>query len=80
MISFIKGIFYDQSNRVTRMLSDLTSPQISGEIDKAFLDKTIQMLEDLNAEIQSLANSGDLDIDALAPYNISAIILFMKGC
>lgn len=70
MISFVKGIFYDQSNRITKMLSDLTSPQINGEIDKAFLDKTIQMLEDLNAEIQSLTNSGDLDIDALAPYNI----------
>lgn len=70
MISFVKGIFYDQSNRIAKMLSDLTSPHINAEMDKAFLDKTVQMLEDLNTEIQGLANSGDLDIDALAPYNI----------
>lgn len=70
MIPFIKGIFYDQSNRITKMLSDLASPGINKEIDKTFLDKTVQMLEELNADIQQLVNSGDLDVDGLANYNI----------
>ena len=70
MILFVKGIFYDQSNRIAKMLSDLASPDINSEMDRPFLEKTVQMLEDLNAEIQVLTNSGDLDIDALTPYNI----------
>lgn len=70
MIVFIKGIFYDQTSRITKMLSDLISPVLSIEMDKAFLDKTIQMLDELKKEIQSLLNSGDLDVEGLASYNI----------
>ncbi len=70
MILFVKGIFYDQSNRVAKMLSDLNDPGVNQEIDKSFLDKTVEMLEVLNAEIQVLINSGDLDIEPLAQYNI----------
>jgi hypothetical protein len=70
MISFVKGIFYDQANRISKMLLDLTSSSINKEIDKDFLDRTVEMLQELNADIQLLVNSGDLDIDALASYNI----------
>lgn len=70
MIPFIKGIFYDQSNRITKMLTDLTSPGINKEIDNDFLNKTVQMLDELNVDIQQLVNSGDLDVDVLANYNI----------
>lgn len=70
MNSFVKGIIYDQSNRIAKMLTDLTSSAVHPEMDQPFLNKTIQMLEDLNAEIENLQNSGDLDIDQLAPYHI----------
>jgi len=70
MIVFIKGIFYDQTSRITKMLSDLISPTLNAEMDKAFLNKTIQMLDELKKEIQSLLNSGDLEVEELASYNI----------
>lgn len=70
MILFIKGIFYDQASRITKMLFDLTSEEISKEMDKLFLDKTVQMLEELKSDIQFLLNSGDLDVHALSNYNI----------
>jgi len=70
MIPFLKGIFYDQSNRVTRMLLDLQNPRISKEIDLQFLQKTNQLLEELRADIELLIHSGDLDIEALANYHV----------
>ncbi len=70
MILFVKGIFYDQTNRIAKMLVDLTATCISKEVDKSFLNKTIQMLEELSLDIKHLINSGDLDVDVLANYNI----------
>jgi hypothetical protein len=70
MILFIKGIFFDQSNRISKMLAGLSSPDINHKIDPVFLQKTIDMLNDLSADIQALLNSGDLDIDALSANNI----------
>lgn len=70
MIQFVKGIFFDQSNRISKMLEDLSSPEIHPEMDKVFLEKTIEMLQDLNSEIQQLINSGDLDIEVLTSNNI----------
>lgn len=70
MILFVKGIFYDQSNRIRKMLDDLRSDDISREMDRDFLHRTIEMLEDLDREIQDLIDSGDLDIDLLSANNI----------
>lgn len=70
MIIFIRGIFYDQTSRITKMLSDLTSPAISAEMDRGFLSKSIQMLEDLKKEILLLLDSGDLEVEGLGSYNI----------
>jgi hypothetical protein len=70
MITFIKGIFFDQSNRVAKMLADLASSEISPEMDIKFLEKTIEMLKNLDADIQQLIASGDLEVEVLAANNI----------
>lgn len=70
MILFVKGIFFDQSNKIRKMLDDLTSSAISQQMDRDFLDRTIDMLQDLDMEIQDLIGSGDLEIDLLSANNI----------
>ncbi len=70
MISFLKGIFYDQSNRISKMLKDLASTGISPEIDQQFLETTIEMLYLLQAQLINLTNSGDLEIESIAANNI----------
>jgi hypothetical protein len=70
MNSFIKGIYFDQLNRVDKMLSKLKGPGVSKEIDAFFLNKTIELMDDLRSEIQQLINSGDLEVEALASNNI----------
>ena len=57
MIDFVKGIFHDQLTRVSKMLDDLQSPEISKEVDGDFLKKTVQMLTDLGNEIMNLIDS-----------------------
>lgn len=70
MIHFIKGIFYDQLIRVEKMFEELQSPELKSEIDKEFLNKTIEMLQELQSEMKALITSGDLEIEALAQNNI----------
>lgn len=71
MIEFVRGIFYDQIIRGSKMLDELHSPPIrSKPIDAGFLKTTIQMLNNLCDEIQRVIDSGDLDIESLAPNNI----------
>lgn len=70
MISFVKGIFYDQSNKIQKMLDELQSPDIDPGVDPAFLARTLQMLESYAQEIEFLFDSGDLEIDTLASYHI----------
>lgn len=70
MISFVKGIFFDQVNRGKKMLSELRSPDIHAGVDRDFLAKTIRMLEDFCGDIEKLIHSGDLDVESLAPNNI----------
>ncbi len=70
MITFIKGIFYDQLTRGAKMMEALQASTLSKEIDADFLSKTLKMLGDLMAEIETLINSGDLDIESLSSNNI----------
>lgn len=70
MISFVKGIIFDQANKILKLLQDLKTKPISPDLDSGFLAKTIMMLQELLADIESLAESGDLDLDALNSNNI----------
>lgn len=70
MKSFVKGICFDQLNRVDKMLSRLNGPGISREIDSFFLKRTVDLLDELKADIQKLIDSGDLDVPALSSNNI----------
>lgn len=69
MIPFIKGIFFDQQIRCSKMISGLTADDINKDIDSVFFEKTIEMLTKLRSDIQNLIDSGDLDIDQLAVNN-----------
>jgi hypothetical protein len=70
MNSFVKGICFDQLNRGEKMLIRLKGTGISKEVDSFFLNKTIDLLSELMKEIQTLIDSGDLEVDALATNNI----------
>lgn len=70
MIDFVKGICYDQLIRAEKMLEQLESPDLNSDVDAEFLTKTIDMLKGLQAEIQTLINSGDLDIESLSRNNL----------
>jgi hypothetical protein len=70
MIKFVKGIFFDQLIGAAKMLDELHSPEISKDIDEKFLKKTIEDLSQVSVEIQQLIDSGDLEIEPLAPNNI----------
>lgn len=70
MNSFVKGIYFDQLNRVEKMLSRLRGAGISNEIDSFFLNKTIDLLNELKNEIQQVIDSGDLEVESLASNNI----------
>src|SRR5690349_6840185 len=70
MNSFIRGVYFDQLSRVDKMLSRLQGPEVSKEIDPFFLNKTIELLLDLRAEIQGVIDSGDLEVDGLGSNNI----------
>lgn len=70
MISFLKGLFFDQASKISKMMEDLNASTISPEIDGNFLQKTKDLLHDLYQETQLLISSGDLDIESLASNNI----------
>jgi len=66
MISFLKGLFFDQASKISKMMEELNSSTISPEIEDNFLQKTKDLLHELFQEIQHLIASGDLDIESLA--------------
>lgn len=70
MISFVKGIIYDQSNKTDKLLSNLATFQKPAELDTIFFDRTVELLEQLRQEINALIVSGDLDIPSLGSNNI----------
>ena len=47
MTKFIKAIFFDLTGRIEKMLEELASPEISKEIDPAFLQETERLLLEL---------------------------------
>jgi len=71
MISFIKGLYFDLDCRVQRVLSQLKDNTFHPDIQKLFVPKTIEYLEELDVLLQSKMNCGDLDVDFLAPNNIT---------
>ena len=70
MIFFLKGLFFDQASKISKMMEELNASTISPEIDSAFLQKTKDLLHELYQETQLLIGSGDLDIESLASNNI----------
>jgi len=71
MISFIKGLFIDLECRVLRMNSQLQSKNHHPDIQKSFVPKTIEYLEELDSFLQVKIISGDLDIEFLANNNMT---------
>lgn len=70
MISFIKGLYFDLDCRVQRMMTQLKSKQHHPDIQKSFVPKTIEYLEELDSLLQVKMNGVDLDIDILANNNL----------
>jgi hypothetical protein len=70
MNRFIKGIFYELVGRIEKMEEALRGPDISEDIDVAFLKETFAQLDSLKQEILSVDVSGDLDISELTSNNI----------
>jgi hypothetical protein len=70
MIAFIKGLYHDLDCRVQRMITLLSSKQFHPDIQKAFVPKTIEYLEELEALLQAKISGVDLDIDILANNNL----------
>lgn len=52
MISFIKGLYVDLYCRVQRMIATLKGSQYHADIQKSFVPKTIEYLEDLERSLQ----------------------------
>lgn len=70
MIPFIKGLYHDLICRVQRMIAVLNSKQYHADIQKAFVPKTIEYLDDLKNVLQAKIASIDLDIEILANNNL----------
>lgn len=70
MIPFIKGLYFDLDCRVQRMLNLLKNGNYHADIQKSFVPKTIEYLEELDSDLQSKMNSGELDIDVLTNNNL----------
>ncbi len=70
MIAFIKGLYHDLDCRVQRMLAILNANQYHDDIQKAFVPKTIEYLEELRGLLQAKISGVDLDIDILANNNL----------
>jgi hypothetical protein len=74
MISFIKGVFYDLSFRISKMITDLENRKqnnlLHSDIPDSFYQNTIKQLSGLRNEIQVITTSGDLDIESIASNNL----------
>lgn len=76
MNSFVKGIYYDFLNRITKLIKTLNGPDIHQDVDKTFLQKTSDMLFKLYNEVKGIIDSGDLDVPALSKYYVSQFNTF----
>lgn len=70
MIAFIKGLYHDLDCRVQRMLAILNGKHYHDDIQKAFVPKTIEYLDELRGLLQAKISGVDLDIDILANNNL----------
>lgn len=74
MISFIKGVFYDLSFRISKMITDLENRKqnnlLHNDIPDTFYQNTIKQLSSLRNEIQVITTSGDLNIESIASNNL----------
>jgi hypothetical protein len=52
MIFFLKGLFFDQASKISKMMEDLNASTISPEVDGIFLQKTKDLLHELYQETQ----------------------------
>jgi hypothetical protein len=71
MISFIKGLYFDLDCRVQRVLVRLRADKFHPDIQRQFVPKTIEYLEELDLLLQTKMNSGELDVDFFAPNNLT---------
>ena len=60
MIAFVKGIFYDLSGRIQKMLADLSSRQQTSDVPHSFFQKTITLLHDLSWDVNTILASPEL--------------------
>lgn len=74
MIDFVKGVFYDLSSRISKMIMDLESRKLDDklhrDIPESFYQNTMKQLSGLHHEIQSITDGGDLDIESIASNNL----------
>ncbi|MDO3641503.1 hypothetical protein [Mucilaginibacter sp. L3T2-6] len=76
MNGFVKGVYYDFLNRITKLIKTLHGPEIHQDVDKNFLQKTAEMLSDLHGEVKEIIDSGDLDVPKLSKYYVSQFNTF----
>lgn len=74
MIDFVKGVFYDLSSRISKMITDLESRKLNdklhSDIPESFYQNTLKQLSGLRQEIQVLVDGGDLDLESIASNNL----------
>jgi len=74
MIKFTKGVFYDLSFRISKMITDLESRKqgnsLHNDIPEIFYENTLKQLTALRTEIQVLTDGGDLEIESIASNNL----------
>lgn len=74
MIDFVKGVFYDLSSRISKMITDLESRKLNdklhSDIPESFYQNTVKQLSGLRQEIQVLIDSGDLYLESIASNNL----------
>lgn len=76
MNGFVKGLYQDFLNRITKLIKSLHGPDIHPEVDKVFLHKTTNLLTDLHQEVKDIIESGDLDVPELSKYYVSQFNTF----
>lgn len=70
MISFVKALYADLSQRIELMVADLRSGNHHADIEKRFVDATIKMLVQLQSDLVNDFNSGILDLELALPNNL----------
>lgn len=70
MVAFVKGIFYDLSGRIQKMLVDLDGRQNQNDIPPKFFQKTLSLLSDLNQDVNTILVSADIAFEEFAGNHI----------